>query len=35
MKNPWTGQPLLKKAGQFEGITDDRLPSSASQVVID
>jgi hypothetical protein len=32
LKNPWVGRPLLQKPGPWEGITDDHLPSSASQV---
>lgn len=32
LRNPWIGQPFLKKPGPFEGITDGQLPSSASQV---
>ena len=32
LKNPLLGRPLLSKPSSFEGITDSRLPSSASQV---
>lgn len=32
LRNPWVGKPLVRKPKDFEGITDNQLPSSASQV---